>query len=434
MSNGRDPEPRTGATLTGMAERENLGRKKKVRAAHRASVTRMIAQAQELLSSEDGLEPAKLKQKREALAAKAELLNKLDADIVEAVDEDELEEEIDGADAVRERIELTIIELDSALDAAADGAERRKEHVRSPPVPVRNADHSTEVTPTRESSQEPSHRDDHHEPSHGHASTRESTPNSGVADDIVVDNHLSGDLTPRSPHIKLPKLSLKKFNGELTKWTTFWDTFESAVHNNPVLSNVDKFNYLTSLLESTASEAIAGLTLTSANYDEAVATLKRRFGNKQSIINRHMDILLRLESVTSIHNLKGLRQLFDAVESNVRGLRALGVAASSYGGLLSRILISRLPSELRLILSRELREDEWNLESVREIFQREIEARERSAAATSSQSRKLPSSRPPAPTALSLTTGSQTQVICAYCGQSHPSATCQIIKGPEERK
>jgi hypothetical protein len=35
---------------------------------------------------------AKLKQKREALAAKAELLNKLDADIVEAIDEDELEE------------------------------------------------------------------------------------------------------------------------------------------------------------------------------------------------------------------------------------------------------------------------------------------------------------------------------------------------------
>ena len=99
-----------------------------------------------------------------------------------------------------------------------------------------------------------------------------------------------------------------------------------------------------------------------------------------------MDILLRLEPVTSIHNLKGLRQLFDAVESNVRGLKALGVAASSYGGLLSPIQISRLPSELRLLLSRELKEDEWNLESVKEIFQREIEARERSATATSSQS------------------------------------------------
>ena len=178
------------------------------------------------------------------------------------------------------------------------------------------------------------------------------------------------------------------------------DTFESAVHNNPVPSDIDKFNYVTSLF---ASEAIAGLTLTAANYDEAVATLKRRFGNKQSMINRHMDILL----TTSIHNLKGLRQLFDAVESNVRGLKALGVAASSYGGLLSPILISRLPSELRLLVSRELKVDEWNLESVNEIFRREIEARERSAAATSSPSRKPPFSRSPA------STGSQIQVTFA---------------------
>ena len=163
-----------------------------------------------------------------------------------------------------------------------------------------------------------------------------------------------------SPHVKLPKLSLKRFNGDLTKWTTFWDTFKSAVHDNPTLTSIDKFNYLNSLLESAAAEAIAGLTLTSANYEEAIATLRRRFGNKQLIVNRHMDLLLNLKGVTSQHNLKGLRQLCDVVESNVRGLRALGVPSSSYGGLLSPILISKLPPELRLIINRELNEGEWD--------------------------------------------------------------------------
>ena len=401
-----------------MTEKETLGRRKKVRAAHRASVTRMIAQTQDLLGSEDGIEPTKLKQKREALAAKAELLNKLDADIVEAVDEDELDEEIDSADTVRERIELAIIELDSALAAAAtDGDNHKRGDVRS--SPTRSVSH----TPTVERSREPSPRDDPHEHAHEHA-----------PDTDVAVNPPPGHPPSSLPHIKLPKLSLKKFGGELTKWTTFWDTFESAVHRNPVLSDIDKFNYLTSLLESAASEAIAGLTLTAANYEEAVATLKRRFGNKQSIINRHMDILLRLEPITSMHNLKGLRQLFDTVESNVRGLRALGVSASSYGGLLSPILMSRLPSELRLLISRELKEDEWNLESVREIIQREIEARERSAAATSPSPRKPPHSRPQVPTALSLTTGSLTQMTCVYCGQAHASTACHTVKGPEERK
>ena len=64
---------------------------------------------------------------------------------------------------------------------------------------------------------------------------------------------------------KPPILSLKGFNGDPTKWVTFWDTFESAVHDNAALTNIDKFSYLTFLLESTASEVVAGLMLTSAN-------------------------------------------------------------------------------------------------------------------------------------------------------------------------
>ena len=75
--------------------------------------------------------------------------------------------------------------------------------------------------------------------------------------------------------LKLPMLVLKRFNGVLTKWATFWDSFESFVHNNSNLSNIDKFNYLNSQSEGRASEAIAGLKLTSANYSKAIVILKR---------------------------------------------------------------------------------------------------------------------------------------------------------------
>ena len=71
------------------------------------------------------------------------------------------------------------------------------------------------------------------------------------------------------------------YNGDVTTWTTFWDFYESAIHLNAELSNIDKFNYLKSLQERTAHEAVAGLTLTSVNYHKAIATLKKRFGNKQ---------------------------------------------------------------------------------------------------------------------------------------------------------
>ena len=157
--------------------------------------------------------------------------------------------------------------------------------------------------------------------------------------------------TSRGSRVRLPKLTLRTFNGDVTTWMTFWDSYESAVHNGDDLSDIDKFNYLRSLLERTAYEAISGLTLTSANYHEAIAILKKRFGNKQQIISKHMDVLLNVEPVTSQYNLSGLRHMYDLMESHIRSLKSLGVASESYGSLLSPVLLNKLPSELRLIVS-----------------------------------------------------------------------------------
>lgn len=53
---------------------------------------------------------------------------------------------------------------------------------------------------------------------------------------------------------KLPKLILPRFRGDVTEWTSFWDSFKSAVHENEAISPIDKFNYL----EGPASRAIQG--------------------------------------------------------------------------------------------------------------------------------------------------------------------------------
>ena len=176
--------------------------------------------------------------------------------------------------------------------------------------------------------------------------------------------------------VKLPKLDLRKFDGDISKWPSFWDAFESSVHSNTKLAPVDKFNYLNSLLVNSASEAISGLSLTAANYDEAVTILKRRFGNKQLIINRHMETLLNISSVKSGLNIQALRQLHDLIESQVRSLKSLGVSSSSYGSLLSSVVMSKLPQDLRLIISREVK-DEWDLDHILDVFRSELEARER---------------------------------------------------------
>ena len=74
-----------------------------------------------------------------------------------------------------------------------------------------------------------------------------------------------------------------------------------------------------------------------------------------------MDFLLNLEQVSSPHKLRELRHLFEA---QVRGLKSLGVDSTSYGSLLTWVLLQKLPVELRLIVSRAVEEDDWNLDTL----------------------------------------------------------------------
>ena len=56
-----------------------------------------------------------------------------------------------------------------------------------------------------------------------------------------------------------------------------------------------------------------GLSLTEANYTEAVSTLKKRFGGTQQIISKHMEALLQVEAVSNSQNVKALRRLTTSV-------------------------------------------------------------------------------------------------------------------------
>ena len=81
------------------------------------------------------------------------------------------------------------------------------------------------------------------------------------------------------PSIEASWVVCLKFGRELTKWLILWDLLRSSIHSNPSLTNIDKFNHLMSLVESSAAEAIAGLTITSEKYDKVIATLKKRYDN-----------------------------------------------------------------------------------------------------------------------------------------------------------
>ena len=403
---------------------EGLDRKKRIRAAHCASATRNVNGAYDLIKASE-VNLAKLRQAKQTLTVKLKTLADCDTQILELTD---LENEIEQADLTREKITLCIIDIDGAIDLATRGAIIRtlSESVRTEPVRTGGTTDSGAST-------------GHEHPTTGETGgSRETESATGGGGTSPSRSPTPPPLTPperitsgpSAPGVKLPKLTIRKFGGELTKWVSFWDSFESAIHNNPTLTAI---NYLKSYLDSTAADAIAGLTLTAVNYVEAIETLKRRFGNTQLIVNKHMEGLLGLPAVSSQHEVRDLRHLYDAVESYVRGLRALGVSAESYGGMLTSILMNKLPAEIRLIVNCELTDDTWSITDILKSVEKEVRIRERAAESGGANSRGVRRSKPPA-TASSLLNNSSGQVQCSFCNGDHTSSSCPRVTGVDAQK
>ena len=242
---------------------------------------------------------------------------------------------------------------------------------------------------------------------------------------------------------KLPKLVLKKFSGDPKTWQEWWDSFKVAVHENGI-SDVEKFNHLRSLVEGAAYATIAGLSLTEENYKTAIDLLQERFAQKQIIINSHMDAMLKLNSVSTMADIKKIRQIYDQVEIHVRGLQAQRVDSAQYGTLLIPIMMAKIPEDLRLILSRQFCGDNWNLDELLKAFKTELEARERCASSsvgTSSRTNQVHSSLPKwkgeeaegNPTVAALASFNR-KINCTYCHKSHPSVRCNVITDVKARK
>ena len=186
--------------------------------------------------------------------------------------------------------------------------------------------------------------------------------------------------------VKLPKLVIERFSGDISLWQTFWSQFEAAIHKNMSISKIDKFNYLKSYVSGLASNVIAGLALTDDNYDHAIKMLNDRFGRKDLVINAHMGKLLNLNPVRRSHDIAALRKLYDDCEIQVRSLTSMGVTSDSYGSLLCPILMKLIPEDITLAYSREKDDTELSVKDLMTFLQREVESRERTANITRMES------------------------------------------------
>ena len=99
--------------MTSEASDGATARKRRIRAAHRSSATRLLGQVDETISTSD---LPRLKQLKQALNGKIEVYSKLDNELIKLV-EDQLEAEVEQADLIREKINYAVITINDAITA-----------------------------------------------------------------------------------------------------------------------------------------------------------------------------------------------------------------------------------------------------------------------------------------------------------------------------
>ena len=151
---------------------------------------------------------------------------------------------------------------------------------------------------------------------------------------------------------KLPKISIPPFHGELVKWVTFWEIFNSMVHDVCSYTDLHKMIYLVNSLKGDAANIVKGLAVSGSNYQVARRALEERYGRKDLIIQSHVQSLLDDLKVTCSESsgskyVRSLWSFYDQVMTHIRSLETLGISGEKVEVFLNVIILRNLPVTVR---------------------------------------------------------------------------------------
>ena len=214
--------------------KENLMRIRAIRGGNRAVTTKLINEAKGLLK-EEVLERGRLNTITGLLEEKLKFVKELDYKITKICKVEDIATEIEEAEDLISRVldaKRRIFEKTHEVEEVHTEAK-----VQSPNhVPTNTTDEeSVEQQHSQEtildtSASTSNNINDSQIVSTSQPTTAEST---GTVNYEHHSINISSNNVPQSTpnRSKLPKLVLTKFRGDVTQWRTFWDSFNSAIHN-----------------------------------------------------------------------------------------------------------------------------------------------------------------------------------------------------------
>ncbi|XP_003369740.1 zinc knuckle protein [Trichinella spiralis] len=202
---------------------------------------------------------------------------------------------------------------------------------------------------------------------------------------------------------------------------------------------IEKFNYLRSLLSGNAETAIRGLTLNAVNYETALTILNEKFGDPQLLIEEHFKSLQNLPVITNQWDSKRLEKFVNDMEINIRGLETLNTPPVMYQVVLMPLILSRLPREISVEWKRQNPNRQKDMYELLSFLKTELKSREVSTFPR--RERKFvspfPSNRKTVPRGQYTTAALQATVrrACFICEEDHAIENCPkfIRMSPKER-
>ncbi|UYV74106.1 hypothetical protein LAZ67_11002128 [Cordylochernes scorpioides] len=147
--------------------------------------------------------------------------------------------------------------------------------------------------------------------------------------------------------IRLPKVELPKYKGNLEDWLSWWGQF-SKINDDETLGDVDKFHYLLQAVVegSRAQRLVCSYPITEDNYPKVVQALKDRFGDKNLLIEHYIRRLLKLVVSNARKEILPLDEIYDDLTAHLKNLESLGVNTEMAGVFLYPLVESSLPLDI----------------------------------------------------------------------------------------
>ena len=154
-----------------------------------------------------------------------------------------------------------------------------------------------------------------------------------------LSNNLAMQYTTPGPNEKVPK-----FDGDYTKWNTFWQAFTVLVDRNPRLPTVTKLNRLNAAVEGEAHQIISMFEFDEDSYELAKIALIGEYGDPVLGANKMLKDLQNMERVKA-GDIEGLRNIYVRSKQLVLRLQRLYPSILEQPILISSIIENKMSPE-----------------------------------------------------------------------------------------